>query len=94
MRTSHLFAFGSNPFGKACPGVAEIIVGDPVDILTALMEGTEEDIEAIDQIQGAWHKTLIGLRNSEYVSFDYKAAKRFLITHEHEKSQEDCYIGV
>ncbi|KAJ9104482.1 hypothetical protein QFC21_001978 [Naganishia friedmannii] len=64
MRTSHLFAFGSNPFGKACPGVTEIIVQNPVDILPALVEGKEEDIDGIEAIQGAWDKTLIKLRQS------------------------------
>lgn len=67
MRTSHLFAFGSNPFGKACPGVAEIIVRDPVDILPSLVDGAEEDIDAIDVVQGAWDRSLIGLRKSECV---------------------------
>ncbi|KAJ9111393.1 hypothetical protein QFC19_001162 [Naganishia cerealis] len=95
MPTSQLFAFGSNPFGKTCPGIAEIIVREPVDILPALLCGTREGIDAIDVLQSSWDRTLIGLRQSEYVSLfrhSSHAVSYHLCTPE--ESQEILYWGL
>lgn len=65
MTRQHLFAFGSNPFGKCCPGTADIIVRDPGDILPTLLNGDDCAIDQVEVICGTWDRTLIRLRESE-----------------------------
>lgn len=68
MSGSHLFAFGSNPFGKACPGHGEVIVNEPIDVLPTLLEGNLCDIDLVEVLQGSWDSTLIRLGESELES--------------------------
>jgi hypothetical protein len=65
MTRQHLFAFGSNPFGKCCPGTDDTIVRDPVDILPTLLKGNECVIDQVEVLGGTWDRTLIRLRDSE-----------------------------
>jgi hypothetical protein len=65
MTQQYLFAFGSNPFGKCCPGTTDIIVRDPVDILPMLLKGNECVIDQVEVVCGTWDRTLIRLRDSE-----------------------------
>lgn len=65
MERFHLFAFGSNPFGKACSGNANIIVREPQDILPTLLEEDECAIDHAEVLYGTWDSTLLRLRESE-----------------------------
>lgn len=67
MVRSHLFAFGSNPFGKACPGSAEIIVREPVDILPTLLGRKDCVIDHVEVLHGTWDSTVVRLRESELI---------------------------
>lgn len=65
MPRQHLLAFGSNPFGKCCPGITDIIVRHPVDILPVLLKGNDCPIDEVKVMCGTWDRTLIRLRESE-----------------------------